>query len=151
MFVKDFKHLSSPALNISRATPDSQLSFDSLHTTPLQPQFSSLHPLPYQHQCYQLIHFQHSSTFPYARSFQIFFRFIHAYFHHPTFIFQTNKPNNVTLLPSPLLGVTALNRGTSIYLTNLLGMFDILTQQEIAKVKPYICQSNCLNITINHC
>ena len=47
--------------------------------------------------------------------------------------------------------VTALNRGTSIYLTNLLGMFDILTQQEIAKVKPYICQSNCLNITINHC
>ena len=47
--------------------------------------------------------------------------------------------------------VTALNRGTSIYLTNLLGMFDILTQQEIAKVKPYICQSNCLNFTINHC
>ena len=34
--------------------------------------------------------------------------------------------------------VTALNRGTSIYLTNLLGMFDVLTQQEIAKVKPYI-------------
>ena len=49
------------------------------------------------------------------------------------------------------LVVTALNRGTSIYLTNLLGMFDILTQQEIAKGKPYICQSNCLNITINHC
>ena len=47
--------------------------------------------------------------------------------------------------------VTALNRGTSIYLTNLLGMFDILTQQEIAKVKPYICQGNCLNIRINHC
>ena len=34
--------------------------------------------------------------------------------------------------------VTALNRGTSIYLTNLLGMFDVLTEQEIAKVKPYI-------------
>ena len=47
--------------------------------------------------------------------------------------------------------VTALNRGTSMYLTNLLGMFDILTQQEIAKGKPHICQSNCLNITINHC
>ena len=28
---------------------------------------------------------------------------------------------------------------------------DILTQQEIAKGKPYICQSNYLNITINHC
>ena len=47
--------------------------------------------------------------------------------------------------------VTPLNRGTSIYLTNLIGMFDILTQQEIAKGKPYICQSNCLNITVNHC
>ena len=32
----------------------------------------------------------------------------------------------------------ALNRGTSIYLANLPGMFDVLTQQEIAKVKPYI-------------
>ena len=47
--------------------------------------------------------------------------------------------------------VTALNSGTSIYFMNLLGMFDILTQQEIAKGKPCICQSNCLNITINHC
>ena len=27
-----------------------------------------------------------------------------------------------------IVGVTALNRGTSIYLTNLLGMLDILTQ-----------------------
>ena len=36
------------------------------------------------------------------------------------------------------LNVTALNRGTSIYLTNLLRMFDVLTEQEIAKVKPYI-------------
>ena len=45
--------------------------------------------------------------------------------------------------------VTPLNRGTSIYLTNLIGMFDILTQQEIAKGKP--CQSNCLNIAVNHC
>ena len=34
--------------------------------------------------------------------------------------------------------VTALNRGRSIYLTNLPGMFDVLTQQETAKVKPYI-------------
>ena len=36
MFVKDFKHLSPSALNISRATPKdllSKLSFDSLHTT----------------------------------------------------------------------------------------------------------------------
>ena len=33
--------------------------------------------------------------------------------------------------------VTALNSGKLIYLTNLLGMFDVLTQQEIAKVKPY--------------
>ena len=49
------------------------------------------------------------------------------------------------------LNVTALNRGTSIYLTNLLGMFDVLTKQEIAKVKPYIYYGNCLNITINHC
>ena len=37
-----------------------------------------------------------------------------------------------------VLTVTALNRGISIYLTNLLGMFDVLTEQEIAKVKPYI-------------
>ena len=36
------------------------------------------------------------------------------------------------------INVSALNRGTSIYLTNLLGMFDVLTEQEIAKVKPYI-------------
>ena len=33
---------------------------------------------------------------------------------------------------------TALNGGRSIYLTNLPGMFDVLTQQETAKVKPYI-------------
>ena len=38
--------------------------------------------------------------------------------------------------------VTALNRGTSLYLTNLLGMFDVFTQQEIAKVKPYKYQGN---------
>ena len=36
------------------------------------------------------------------------------------------------------INVSALNRETSIYLTNLLGMFDVLTEQEIAKVKPYI-------------
>ena len=47
--------------------------------------------------------------------------------------------------------VTPLKRGTAIYVKNLLGMFDILTKQEINKGKPYICQSNCLNITINHC
>ena len=47
--------------------------------------------------------------------------------------------------------VTALNRGTSIYLTNLLGMFDILTQQEIAKENPYICQGNFVNVKMNHC
>ena len=47
--------------------------------------------------------------------------------------------------------VTALIKGTSVYLTNLLKMFNILTQQEIAKGKPYICQSIYLNITINHC
>ena len=49
MFVKDFKHLSPPALNISRATPEGplgfQFSFDSLHTAPLQSPFSTLHPL----------------------------------------------------------------------------------------------------------
>ena len=37
-----------------------------------------------------------------------------------------------------MISVTALNWGASIYLTNLLGMFDVLTEQEIAKVKPYI-------------
>ena len=38
-----------------------------------------------------------------------------------------------------------------MYLMNLLGMFDVLTQQEISKVKPYIYEGNCLNITINYC
>ena len=47
--------------------------------------------------------------------------------------------------------VKALSRRISIYLTNLLGMFDILTQQEIATGKPYVCQSYCLNITISYC
>ena len=47
--------------------------------------------------------------------------------------------------------VTDLNRGTSVYLPTLLGIFDILTQQEIVKRKPYICQSNCLNIAKDYC
>ena len=47
--------------------------------------------------------------------------------------------------------VTVLNRGTSVYLPTLLGIFDILTQQEIVKRKPYICQSNCLNIAKDYC
>ena len=29
--------------------------------------------------------------------------------------------------------------------------FDVLTEQEIAKVKPDIYEGNCLNITISHC
>ena len=33
---------------------------------------------------------------------------------------------------------TALNMGTWIYLMNFLGMFNVLTQQKIAKVKPYL-------------
>ena len=49
------------------------------------------------------------------------------------------------------VNVTVLNRGTSVYLPTLLGIFDILTQQEIVKRKPYICQSNCLNIAIDYC
>ena len=36
------------------------------------------------------------------------------------------------------ISVTASNGRTSIYLTNLLEMFNVLTEQEIAKVKPYI-------------
>ena len=29
-------------------------------------------------------------------------------------------------------------------------MFDVLTEQEVTKVKPYIRKGNCLNITINY-
>ena len=47
--------------------------------------------------------------------------------------------------------VTALNRGTPAYLMTLLGIFDILTQQEIAKGKLYVCQCNCLKIVVSHC
>ena len=64
------------------------------------------------------------------------------------YIFKTALFNQLSL--GNYIFVTVLNRGTSVYLTNLLRMFDILTQQEIDKGKPYICQSNYLNITINH-
>ena len=63
---------------------------------------------------------------------------------------NTNEKINKPKIPKEK-NVIALNWGTSIYFMNLLETFDILTQQEIAKGKPYIYQGNCLNITINYC
>ena len=63
---------------------------------------------------------------------------------------NTNEKINKPKIPKEK-NVRALNWGTSIYLMNLLEMFDISTQQEIAKGKPYIYQSNYLNITISYC
>ena len=59
----------------------------------------------------------------------------------------SSATNNSLLSFSILINLcNSFKQGTSICLINLLGMFDILTQQEIAKGKPYTCQSNCLNI-----
>ena len=107
MLVKDFKLLSPPNLNISRATPDGLVAFlifiqfiahRTSSTSFLLTAPSTLLCInaitPFIFNIHQLFHMLLPD----------FLSIIHIYFHRPTFIFKTTNPNNISLIPSPLLG-----------------------------------------------
>ena len=106
MFVKDFKHLSPPALKIlsqprgSNCFPD----FHTIHCTPHLFNLNSPHCTlyltsinaitPFIFNIHQLFHMLLSD----------FLSIIHTYFYHHTFIFNTSNPKNIFLLLNPLFG-----------------------------------------------
>ena len=103
MFVKDFKHLSSPVLDNSITTPEGPLAFPIFIRFIAQRTSSTsiLLTAPSTLLASMLsLHFQHSPTFPYA---PCRFSFDHPHFHRLIFIFKTTDPNNIFFSPQPFV------------------------------------------------